>query len=109
MGFVSFFLDANACVSDMEGTYLPAADVYTGANTKQIQISQGFNSKSMVDVCVGLDLFISVLYVCVSAVSSEYVHKARLRTCFLCLCVSPFSVTYHCMAVLSAWVHLLPF
>jgi hypothetical protein len=33
----------------MEGTYLPAADEYTGAGTKMIQISQNFNPTSMVE------------------------------------------------------------
>jgi len=33
--------------ADMEGTYLPAADEYTGAGTKMIQISQNFNPTSM--------------------------------------------------------------
>ena len=54
-------------VSDMEGTYLPAADEYTGAGTKMIQISQNFNPESMVDVLCVLYLsvrFVSV-YICV--------------------------------------------
>jgi hypothetical protein len=51
-------------VSDMEGTYLPAADVYTGAGTKQIQISQGFNPNSMVDVSLCC-ICLSLLYLCV--------------------------------------------
>jgi hypothetical protein len=30
------------CSADMEGTYLPADDYYTGAGTKQIQLGAGF-------------------------------------------------------------------
>ena len=83
----------------MEGTYLPAADVYTGAGTKQIQISQGFNPKSMVDV--SLCCIVSLLYVCISVVrvrAREYgvcgLCSKNVPKLFMCLCFLPSCVIH---------------
>lgn len=54
----------------MEGTYLPAADVYTGAGTKKIQISQGFTT-DMVDVSLCC-ICVSLCCICVFSSACEY-------------------------------------
>ena len=90
----------------MEGTYLPAADVYTGAGTKQIQISQGFNPKSMVDVSLSVVSYlccmcVSLLYVCISVVrvrAREYgvcgLCSKNVPKLFMCLCFLPSCVIH---------------